>query len=247
MTIHRTKTLTIVGMMILQVPVQTHTAWRLPSFNFVAQLSRKSIMCSGLVTSVLGCGIYYWWNKKTVWQDLADNCKVRVAQAKQQALHDILKNYNDAVSSTHQYTITQVPHTTSSNFTSGNRSVFEIFEHQNYIGSISYTTPDCSAPFESIPHINYLGITRSHQGKGLGTLLMRYAMRMIANKGYKKITLRAVASSIDKQEDLRKFYQRLGFENIRGIGYDPDKNNPNDFVFNNRIVGISSDALKEKS
>jgi len=242
MTIKRTKTLTIIGMIILNAHAQMHTVWQ----NCMNQLSRKSLVF-GSVATTMYYGINYWRNKKSVWQEMADHCKVHIAQAKQQALHDILKKYNDSVSSTHRYTIRQLTLTQEwpINYDSfkdipwANRLSFDLqsntthtlalYENCAPVGIITYSHARHAADIRTV------GIKESHQKKGLGTLLMSYVMRMIANKGYQRITLTAIAQDPKNLPDLCRLYEKhLGFEIT-----DPDETAPR-FAFNNKMVCISS-------
>jgi len=231
--VSRTKTLTIIGMIILNIPTQVYAAWRLPSLNFANRLSRTQLMYVG-VAATMCYGIHYWRNKKSVWQNLADHCKVHIAQARslKQDLTTILQPYPNCtikpfiagqLNDTDFQGLQGIPfaHRLESKNGNPDNTGFILYQDQTLAGFILYDHASYDPILKNTPcygqaEIMILGIRASHQGRGLGSLLMKYVMRVIENNGYEHIKLTADAQFNKRPKDLCKFYEKLGFKRIDG-------------------------------
>jgi len=76
-----------------------------------------------------------------------------------------------------------------------------------------------------------LAVDESHQGKGLGTLLLKYGIQTAAEKGYKKVEIGTGNSSIHQLA----LYQKVGFR-ITGIDHDFFIRHYEEPIFENGIL-----------
>jgi len=212
MDIYRAKPLALVGIILLNIPIQLHAAqWRSPSLMPINSTSQKLMVCGGLTAFVLGATAYiYRYSKQCIKtkknlllqkKDLPGilqsypNCSIK--QAREMADLKCLEGmpYTDFL----KYHI--------HNSLYGSRQ-FILFQNNIPIGHIKY-----SKLSNDTAHIDHIGIRISHQRKGFGNLLMCYVIRLIERQGFKKITLYA-ADQKDTRDDLIKFYTKLGFNRI---------------------------------
>lgn len=75
-----------------------------------------------------------------------------------------------------------------------------------------------------------LAVDESHQGKGLGTILLKHGIQTAAEKGYKKVEIGTGNSSINQLA----LYQKVGFR-IKGIDHDFFIRNYDEPIFENGI------------
>ncbi len=84
---------------------------------------------------------------------------------------------------------------------------FVAFDGKRPVGFI-VVQPDCRFQGEQIPEIHELVVDPAYQGRGIGKLLMETALNHLKEKGFTKVALWVG----EKNEDARRFYERLGFK-----------------------------------
>ncbi len=90
---------------------------------------------------------------------------------------------------------------------------FVAFDGEKPVGFI-VVQPDCRFQGEEIPEIHELVVAPAYQGKGIGKKLMEKALKYLEEKGYQKVALWVG----EKNEDARRFYERLGFRLVTRQG-----------------------------
>ncbi|OAG28388.1 GNAT family N-acetyltransferase [Thermodesulfatator autotrophicus] len=68
--------------------------------------------------------------------------------------------------------------------------------------------PDCRFHGKVVPEIHELVVDPVYQGQGLGKLLMQKALEFLKKRGFKRVALWVG----EKNEDARRFYEKLGFK-----------------------------------
>ncbi len=84
---------------------------------------------------------------------------------------------------------------------------FVAFDQEKPVGFI-VVQPDCRYQGEKIPEIHELVVDPAYQGLGIGKRLMQEALNFLTKRGYQKVALWVG----EKNEDARRFYERLGFK-----------------------------------